>query len=440
MKTTGSAGDRRSRSRVPRLLARDPVVAGALAVLVLIRVTLPLLALGASGSALPGLPRYEFEPLPGDAYGYYSAMRELLATIPRLGLALPGVMLAVAILIAVLARSRRRPTERPLLLLVGALCVSAIATLLVLRMRPPGAPTIGWPLVWSVPILPYRVLGLPLDPEIAFGFGLALSLIANAVTVVSSYLLGLWVSGVRSVGLLAAAFFGLWPLVLPVVGKEADRGTWQGDLGLSLYSEPLSTALVVTAAALLVRRSRGAIGEVVAGILIGFSITVRLSNAVIAASLILVLAVVAPRASALRVAAGVLAFLPVAAAYWPLGYVMLPSEQFPDNPFGLQYAVPAWRDSIVWGGRAFVVLVPLAIVGGFVLARWTAAILWSWILSTAILYTFYSFTPLHPRFLFVALPALFVLWAAGVVAIASRLRGRLRLPDPREQSQTSRPS
>jgi hypothetical protein len=295
-------------------------------------------------------------------------------------------------------------------------------------MRYSGAPTIGWPLVWSVPVLPYRALGLPIDPDIAFGFGLALSLAANAVTVVSIYLLGLWTSGRKSVALVAASLFGLWPLLMLVVGKTPHLGTWQGELGLSLYSEPLSTALVATAAALLVRPGRGAVAEIFVGALLGFSIVVRLSNVVIALCFIAVLALWCVPRPPLRVTAGTLVFLPVVAAYWPLGYSMLPADQFPDDPFALRYAVPAWRDSIVWGWRAFVALVPLAVVGTFALARWHAALLWSWILSTAALYTFYSFTPLHPRFLFVALPALFVLWATGAADVARRIasitRGR----------------
>ncbi len=71
----------------------------------------------------------------------------------------------------------------------------------------------------------------------------------------------------------------------------------------------------------------------------------------------------------------------------------------------------------MWGWEAFVALVPLAAVGFFALARPHAVLLASWILATAGLYTFYSFTPLHPRFLFVALPPLFVLWGAGASAI-----------------------
>lgn len=400
---------------------------GSLAGLVLVRVTLPLVVLASSGSKLPGLPEYEYEPRPGDAYGYYSAMRELLATVPRLGVAAAGVGLALLGLAVVVVRWRRRPLERPWLALAGTACVAAIATLLVLRMRPPGAVTIGWPLVWSVPVLPYRALGLALNPDVAFGFGLALSLAANAATVVATYLIGLWTTGRRAVGLVAAALFGLWPFLALVVGRTADLGTWEVDLGLALYSEPLSTALVVAAAALLVRPRSGEVAEVLAGALLGFSIAVRLSNVAVAVCAIALLWLVRGRRPALLVGAGVTIFLPLVAAYWPHGYVQLPEEQFED-PFGLEYAVPAWRDSLVWGWQALVALVPLALVGTFALARRHAALLWSWILSTAALYTFYRFTPLHPRFLLVALPPLFVLWAAGATAVATRLRTALESP------------
>jgi hypothetical protein len=32
-------------------------------------------------------------------------------------------------------------------------------------------------------------------------------------------------------------------------------------------------------------------------------------------------------------------------------------------------------------------------------------------------------TPIHPRFLFVVLPMLFILWAAGAAAVTARVRG-----------------
>ena len=65
---------------------------------------------------------------------------------------------------------------------------------------------------------------------------------------------------------------------------------------------------------------------------------------------------------------------------------------------------------MLWGVAALVALVPLAFAGTFAVRRREAVFLWAWILGTALFYTLYFYTPLHPRFLLVALPALFVLW------------------------------
>jgi hypothetical protein len=270
---------------------------------------------------------------------------------------------------------------------------------------------------------------LPLDPGIAFGFGLAVSLAANAVSVVSTYFLGLGATGRRAVGLVAASLFAFWPLLVLVLGKSGDAGTWTVDLGLSLYSEPVSTALVTTACALLVRRTTGPVAATFAGALLGFSVTVRLSNAVVAAVVTALVALRGERETALRVAAAGLAFLPVVVAYWPMGYESLPENTFRDDPFGLEYVVPAWRDSVVWGLTAFVALIPLAVAGTFAVPRRQAAFLWAWVLATMAFYTFYFYTPLHPRFLLVALPAVFVLWGAGAVMLRDRVYGSF-MPRP----------
>jgi hypothetical protein len=52
-----------------------------------------------------------------------------------------------------------------------------------------------------------------------------------------------------------------------------------------------------------------------------------------------------------------------------------------------------------------------------VLPRWRALLLAAVIATNALFYTFYEHTHLHPRFLYVALPALFVLQAAGVARV-----------------------
>src|SRR5689334_18708218 len=66
-----------------------------LAALVTVRAAIPLVVLAAHGHALPGLPRYVYNPRPGDAFGYYSAVRELLATW-RQPVVLAGAFVVVA--------------------------------------------------------------------------------------------------------------------------------------------------------------------------------------------------------------------------------------------------------------------------------------------------------------------------------------------------------
>jgi hypothetical protein len=154
-----------------------------------------------------------------------------------------------------------------------------------------------------------------------------------------------------------------------------------------------------------------------------------LSNAVIAATLVGILALRRELGTVVRVAAAGLAFLPVVLAYWPMGYPKLPEEQLPDRLFALDYAADAWRDSLVWGPLALAVLVPPAVLGVALLPRRATLLLAGWIVSTALFYTVYRFTPLHPRFLLVALPALYVLWSAAVLAVTGRIY-RSFIPSP----------
>src|SRR5918995_7360056 len=50
-----------------------------LALLVAVRLAIPLIALAASGHDLPGLPPYDYEALNGDATGFYAEARELIS-------------------------------------------------------------------------------------------------------------------------------------------------------------------------------------------------------------------------------------------------------------------------------------------------------------------------------------------------------------------------
>ena len=42
------------------------------------------------------------------------------------------------------------------------------------------------PLVWGATLLPWRAVALPLDPDVAFVFGLVLSLGANVIAVAAT--------------------------------------------------------------------------------------------------------------------------------------------------------------------------------------------------------------------------------------------------------------
>ena len=71
---------------------------GALALLAAIRVAIPLAALVADGSKLPGIPRFTRDTaaggLTGDATGFYAATREFMAAwgrMPRAVLALDAL-------------------------------------------------------------------------------------------------------------------------------------------------------------------------------------------------------------------------------------------------------------------------------------------------------------------------------------------------------------
>ncbi len=118
--------------------------------------------------------------------------------------------------------------------------------------------------------------------------------------------------------------------------------------------------------------------------------------------------------------AAALSFAPLVLVYWPKGYVDLPRSVFPKHPFALKYVTQSWTESLLWTPRALLILLPLAILGSLaVRGRWRLALLWAWILTTAAFYTPYKFTSLHPRFLFVTIPAVLVLWSAGVVLVAA---------------------
>jgi hypothetical protein len=417
-----------------RASAGRPLPVALIGAGIVFRVAIALAALADHGHRLaPGFPVYHYDPRTGDAYGYYSAVRELLETWRREGkIVLPAAVLLAAAFIVLWRRTRASPRRGPARILAGSWAIGLVAVVLVHEIRYTGAGTIGWPLVWSVPLLPYRALGLPLDPSIAFGVGLALSLLFIAATVVATYLLGREVTGKTSLGVAASLLFAFWPLlVLLLAGMRGTmNGTWQIDVGLSQYTEPISTSLACIALVLVLRRGAGAESAAVAGALLGFDVAVRLSNVLILGCALAWLAL-RDRGRTVWVAAAAAAFAPVVLAFYHQGYFNpspsatgAGSSVIPPHVFALHNARVAWTHSLLWRPPQLLVLVPLAVVGAVVTRRSGAALLSAAILTTAAFYTVYFFTPLHPRFLFVVLPPLLVLWVAGVWAVVGVVRPR----------------
>jgi hypothetical protein len=391
----------------------------ALAALVGLRLAIPLVVLAASGHDLPGLPPYDYVPLNGDATGFYAEARELISAVFG-----PAGAAAVLLLGAGAAAAwRLRPAWTAIL--AGALGISLAAAALVLATEPAGAAVVGWPLLWAFLLFPFRVAGV-LDPDVAFVVGLLVSLAANAASVVAIAHAGCRASGRRAVGLAAAALFAGWALLTrPLAGPSAwENGQWNVDVGLHLYTEPLSTALVATALALLLAPRLDELRLALAGALLGYATVVKVSNGFFAAiALLLVAFRLGPR-RALPLAAAGAAFAPLVAVYWPKGYPAIPNVP----GFSLDQAGPSWADSLIFDPRTLLVLLPLALLGLVALRPWAAALVGASIATNALFYTFYEHTHLHPRFLYASLPGLFVLEAAGGWLVIRKGSGSRRRP------------
>lgn len=379
----------------------------ALTALVALRLGVPIVVLVASGRELRLVPRYDYEPLVGDATGFYATSRELISAAagPPGALALALVLLAAG---SAAAFRVRQPWVR---LVLAGLAVALAASIVVAATEPAGAAVVGWPLLWSVLLLPFRVAGV-LDPDVAFAVAFPVMLLANAVTVVATAYVGLRATGSRAVGIAAAALLSLWPLLVrPLAGDRAwENGQWNVDVGLALYNEPVSTALVTVALALLLSSRLDAVRLATAGLLLGFATAVKLSNGLLA----IVAAVFVARRNGFRrampFAAGGLAWVVLVAVYYPKGYPVIPNVP----GFSLAQAGRSWSDSSIFDPLTLLILVPPAVVGVSLLRTWAAALLATTVAVTALFYTFYEHTHLHPRFLYVALPALIVLDVAGV--------------------------
>jgi len=399
----------------------------AIAACVGLRILIPLAALGSEGNALPGLPAYDYGPFYGDANGFYATSRELVAAAARAAVPLVVIGACGVVCCAILVRRRAQSWA---VALVVAVVASVATTAIVLEMESSGSAAIGWPLVWAIPLAPLRVVP-GLDPDLAFAVGLALSLVAIGVTVVATALAGYWATGRRAVGLTAAAAYAIWPFVPGiVVGSQGwENGTWNVDVGLHLYAEPLSTALVVVAVALLVRPSTSDLMVVAAGLALGLGTVVKLTNVVIAAALVVVVACTRDRRTTALLVAGCAVFTPVLIAYWAQGLASSYDGAFSSSNhiWSLDYVGRSWSDSLLFTPALVALLVPLAVVGAVLLARRAVvAMLVAPVVTTVALYSVYFFTPLHPRFFYVVLPLVLVLDAAGAVAAISAWGRRRR--------------
>jgi hypothetical protein len=393
---------------------------------VVVRVVIPLGALAAEGRGLPGLPAFDYGPLWGDANGYYAGAREAISAAGSAALPLVVTLLLGAGLLY--ASHRRRGPPWVLALIAGA-TVSAAATFVDLEMGPSGATVVGWPLVWALPLAPLRLLDAGLDPDAAFVVGLVLSLLAVAVTVIATAYIGLFATGRRCVGLVAAALFALWPFVpgLLVGSQGWENGMWNVEVGLHLYTEPLSTALVAVAVALLLRPGASDLSIVLSGLALGYATVVKLTDGLIAAGLVIVVLAAGRRRAAAVLTAGGLVFAPLLVVHWHKGYVGIYDGGIGTNehPFGLQYIVPAWTDSLLFTPLLLAVLVLPAVIGfGALPGSFPRAVIGVPVAVTVATYSLYDVTPLHPRFFYVVLPLVLVLDAGGAVSTLSALRAR----------------
>jgi hypothetical protein len=406
---------------------------GALAA---VRAAIPLAAL-AFGGALPGFPDYSYEGPRGDASGYIDTARAIISAGASFRLLLPVLLLVGVAGVAALWWSwRRYPANRHWVLAGAAALVFCLAAAVISKIEsqaPAGA--VGWPLLLSIPLLPFRVIGW-IDDEVAVGAGIALAILANAVTIFAIAFIGRRVTGSRGVGLLAASLFAFWPLLLWLLLGERTwaNSAWPIEAGLELYTEPVSTACVAAGLGLALVRERPPWAAVAAGITFGYAIAVRPTNVVFAAAVAILFAWERDWRSVGRFAAGGLTVLPVVVAFLPKkrGYDLELARDETGLPlWSNDYLLSTFTDSSVYRPLLLVLLLPLVAVGvAAVRDRPVALMLLGGALANAAVYAFFRATFEHPRYLHAGLPALLVLWAAGAARIAELARRRSGSPRP----------
>jgi hypothetical protein len=416
--------------------ARLSVWWSALAVLMAVRLAIPLAAYAAAGTKLPGLPRWRDLGLQGDATGFYAASREFMAAwgrMPRPLLVLAAAA-ALAAAVALVRAWRTRPDLRPWLPPAALLSFGLLVSLDVHWMRATGAAVFGWPLVWGLVMVPYRLVS-GLSPSVAWDFGFALSLLFVALTVPAVAYLGRNATGRRSLGLAAALFWTAWPFLVGLIAGHGawTNGQWDVDVGLHLYDEPLSTLLVTSGAALALSPRPTPLRLGLAGCALSVATSVKVSNVLLAGAVAAIVFLRGRGREALPYLAGALAFAPVVVAYWPLSYPKLYGDPtaWPRDPFDPSHVVSSWTHSSIFTPHTLAIVAPLAAVGVLGVRRpWELALVLAFLLANPVFYSFYANTAEHPRFLYASLPELHVLWAAGLGVLASIVPQGRPAPSP----------
>ena len=361
---------------------------GPLGLLAAVRVAIPVAAYADRGSRLPGLPRFERPQaqggLSGDATGFYAATREFFAGWARMPRPLLGLALiaALATIVACVLLWRRRPELRAWLVPAVVCALGLLVCLDVHWMEPSGAAVFGWPLVWAVAELPLRAAGA-LTHAAGWDAALVLQLGFVALTVVAVAYLGRNASGRRWVGVLAAAIWAGWPLLVGVLaGHHAwTNAQWEVDAGLHAYSEPLSTLLVATGAALLLAPQLTPLRASLAGCALSLATLTKLSNALLATAALAI--VFLRRQPWPQYLAGALSLAPLVAVYWPLSYPKLfdNPQSWPRDPFDPAHVVTTWTHSSMFFPRTLLIVTPLAVLGALALRRpWQLALVLAFLL------------------------------------------------------------
>lgn len=401
----------------------------SVAALAVLRILPAIVVAVANGRSLPLLPGYAYGPPNGDTYGFYAAAREFISSWRHLSR--PVLALAVLILVIVLALAGRvwRRGKRTEAVTTAAVGLALFTCLGVRQMGFTGAGAVGWPIVWSVPLFPLRVAG-HLGYHAAYYIALVILLACNVVTIVATAAIGRRLLP-APYALIGPALLVVFPTFMRLVDGTGRvvYGTWLTDSGQIAYSEPLSTALVVVALALIVTRPTNPTAAALAGALAGFSVAVRVSNAPVAAVFFLALALHRRARPVVIYTLTGIGTLTIALAFWSKGYASFPggkSAQAPYGLFSIHYLRRSWADSAVFDWKMLAILLPLPVLGVVLLRTRIpdAVALAGTVVVTAALYSVYYITALHPRFLLVALPPLFVLAAAGVAELMRLGLGR----------------